>query len=92
MEHIGTITDRSYYQEYSRIKGNRIYYCRICPICDEELDEGFSDLDGGNRVGALPHICRKFEGLGKKSEGRFTPEKPKLEWGQFSVKMKKQNE
>jgi len=87
MRHIGTITDKSYYQEYSRIKGNKIHYYRICSICDEELDEGFSDLDGGNRVGVLPHICRKFKKFAETFGSKNLP-KAKFEWGQFIVKIK----
>ena len=82
---IGTITDKSYHQEFNRIKNNRIYYYSICPTCQEKLDEGFSGLDGGGRTAVLPHICRKFEELAKMLGSKNIP-KVYFQWGQFIFK------
>jgi len=85
---VGRITDKSYHQEYKIDKGERTYYYRICPICQEVLDMGFSELDGGNAVAVLPHVCRELKEF---AEMVGTARLPKIryEWGQFYTTMPK---
>ena len=82
---IGTIIDKSYYQTYQRIKGDKIFYYRICPFCEEELDEGSSALDGGRKTAVLPHICEFIKEFRSNFIPGLTMEKYKpyatFEWG-----------
>ena len=87
---IGTIIDKSYYQIYQRTKGNKIFYYRICPFCDKELDEGSSNLNGGDRTEVLSHICEFIKEFRRNFMPELTMEKYKsyatFEWGQFIFK------
>ncbi len=91
MKHVGTITDRSYYDTYWEIKGNTVYSKRICPHCEAVVEIGFEHLDTNGRgtgfAVALPHICKVFQDLNARGDYAFTAEHlrfiPRLEWGQF---------
>lgn len=74
---IGTIVDKSYYQEYQKKIGDRIYYYRICPYCEKEIHKGFSHLDGDSYAIAPAHNCDRWKDL------RPQPKMPEFEWGQF---------
>ena len=83
MKHIGTITDRSYYQEYSRTKDRKDYHYKICPVCDMEYETGVTFPNGMTTAGEL-HICRTLDEIHQFLTGyeRFRI----FEWGQFIFK------
>ena len=90
MKFIGTIIDKSYFEPYRVInKYNNHHLYKICKICLEPIDLGFSKDENSGFAGTLPHICEKFKEvltlqqqlhLSLSDVSKFSPE---LKWGQF---------
>ena len=89
---IGIITDRSYYQQYSQYDAykNRTYYYRICPYCEEKVEDGWIDEDSGMTV-AGQHTCKIFDEIDNHSlhlQKHIEFLYGLFEWGQFRFKRK----
>lgn len=78
---IGIITDKSYYQQYSRydVSKNRTYYFRICSYCEKEIEDGWTNEDSGMTVGAQ-HSCPAIREM---LSIYPVPRIIAFEWGQF---------
>ena len=88
IKHIGTIIDKSYFEPYWVKETNNIHLYRICKICYEPIDLGFSKDENSGFACTLPHICDRFKEFNKMLKGTHTQLDlskfiPELEWGQF---------